>query len=83
MSNLLNRVRSLLQGEPLRAIVYGAAVIYFIVAGVSDRIPDVDFDQATIAAVAAVTALTELCRQLVTPVAAVERMISGATKDDE
>jgi len=75
MSRLLNRVRSLLRGEPLRAIIYGAAVIYFLAAQVSDRIPDVTFDQATITTTAAAAALVELCRQLVMPVAVIEDLL--------
>jgi len=82
MSALLSRIRTLLQGEPLRVIVYGAAVTYFIVAQASDRIPDVTFDQATVTALAAVTALTELARQLVMPVAVIESIVRDVTNDD-
>lgn len=81
MSRLLARVRAILQGEPLRVVVYGAAVVYFIVAGISDRIPDVTLDEATVLATTALAALTELLRQLVVPVTVVENLIADIIDD--
>lgn len=67
---LLESVRGLLQGEPLRAIGYGAGVVIWIVAGVSGRIPDVPIDQAVVnagAAAALLASIIETARRYVSP----------------
>lgn len=74
---LLDKAESMLQGEPARAIGYGAAVVIVGVSLVSNalgftRIPAVDFPTAvTLAGAAVVTLVTviERIRSLVTPVA--------------
>ncbi len=55
--NLLDAATRLLQGEPLRAIGYGAAVVVFLVANASGRFADLTFDEALNIALAAVTTL--------------------------
>lgn len=68
MQAILEKVRALLQGEPLRAIVYGAAVVIWIVTRVAaalhvGNIAAVDLDQALVMATAASVALTEFARR--------------------
>lgn len=54
--SLLDAATRLLQGEPLRAIGYGAAVVIFIVTNASGRFEDVPFDTAiTLATTATAT----------------------------
>jgi len=72
IKSLLDKAFALLQGEPLRVIIYGGAVAFWLVAKVVGAIPDVAFDQAiaqTTVAAAALVALVEMARRLVTPVA--------------
>ncbi len=70
ISALLDQVRGLLQGEPLRAIGYGAGVIIYIVARASGKIADVSLDQAVIqagAAAAILASVVETARRYVSP----------------
>ena len=54
---VLDASRNLLQGEPLRAIGYGAAVVIFLVSNASGRFADVSFDTAITLATTAVATL--------------------------
>lgn len=51
---VLDKVRDLLKGEPARLIGYGGAIVIYLVANAFGRIPDMTFDQAVSAAVAAI-----------------------------
>jgi hypothetical protein len=51
--NLIDKVEQLLQGETLRAIGYGGAVVVYLVAKAVGSIPDVPFEQAVTQAIAA------------------------------
>lgn len=67
---IVDRIRRLLTGEPLRAIGYGAGVIIWIVAGLSGRIPDVPIEQAVMqagAASALLASVIETARRYVSP----------------
>lgn len=67
---LIERVRGLLQGEPLRAIGYGAGVVIWIVARASGHIADVSLDQAVLqagAAAAILASIIETARHYVSP----------------
>ena len=46
LNGILEKLRGWLQGEPLRAIGYGAAVIVYLLARVLGSIPDVSFADA-------------------------------------
>jgi hypothetical protein len=50
---LTDKASNLLRGEPLRAIGYGGAAVVYFVANGFDAIPDMSFDAAVSAAVAA------------------------------
>jgi hypothetical protein len=70
MTNLTERLRTLLQAEPLRAIAYGAAFVVWTVAAVAQligytKIPPVDFATALIAATTAAGAVAEVARRFV------------------
>ena len=70
IGSVLDTVRGLLQGEPLRAIGYGAGVIVWIVAAISGRIPDVPIEQAVVqagAAAAVLASIIETARRYVSP----------------
>lgn len=54
---VLDGSRNLLQGEPLRAIGYGAAVVIFLVTNASGRFEDIPFDTAVTLAFGAATTL--------------------------
>lgn len=59
-----------LQGEPLRAIAYGAAVVIYLVARLTGRIEDVSFADAVIhagAAAALLVSVVETARRYVSP----------------
>lgn len=64
------RITELLQGEPLRFISYGSAIIIYIAARALGNIEDVSFTdaigRATLAA-SIVVAVTEFARNYVTP----------------
>jgi len=55
--SVLDAAARLLQGEPLRAIGYGAAVVVFLVANASGRFADLTFDESLNIALAAITTL--------------------------
>lgn len=68
MQALLDKARALLQGEPLRAIVYGAAVVVWLVTHIAKalgvgNLAVVDLDQALLMATAAAAGLTEFARR--------------------
>lgn len=72
ITDILNKARDVLSGEPARAIGYGAAVIVYLVARASGSIEDIPLDEAivlTAGYVATVAAVIESIRRLVTPVA--------------
>ena len=71
---LIDQARALLQGEPLRAIVYGAAVVVWIASAALHyfniaNVQSVDMTEALAAATAAAALLTELSRRYVSPAA--------------
>lgn len=68
--SLADAILVLLQGEPLRAISYGSAVVIYLVARLSGRIEDVSFEDAVLhagAAAALIVSVTETARRYVTP----------------
>lgn len=72
LSDILDKAKELLKGEPARAIGYGAAAIIYLVAYAFDAIPDMTPDAALLAATGAIATLAtviESIRSLVTPVA--------------
>lgn len=48
ITDILDKARDLLAGEPARAIGYGAGVIVYLVARALGSIPDVPFEDALI-----------------------------------
>lgn len=67
---ILLHLSDFLRGEPLRAIIYGAAGVWFFAALALDRIPDMAFDEAVVSATAVLGSLVgavEWARRLVTP----------------
>jgi hypothetical protein len=67
---ILARVRDTLTGEPLRAIVYGAAVVVWLVTHIAvamgyGAFRAISIDEALIVATAAAATLTEICRRYV------------------
>jgi len=72
MDALVARARALLQGEPLRAITYGAIVVVWLVThaafalGVSHE-PGPDFNVILVAVSAAIAAINEAIRLYVSP----------------
>jgi hypothetical protein len=76
---VLDIARTLLTGEPARAIGYGAAVVIYLVAKVVGVIPDQTFDQAVVEAVAAmaiVASVVETIRHYVYSPATVEYIVT-------
>jgi len=78
MTALLARITALLQGEPLRFIVYGAAIVVWLVVAIANQLgiahfgPAVSLTDALIDATAAsafLVGLTETMRMYVTPTA--------------
>lgn len=71
LNELLDKVRALLQGEPLRAITYGSAVVIWLVVGIANAIgytkfgPTISIENALLDATAAGVLLTELGRRWV------------------
>ena len=68
LQTILEKARALLQGEPLRAIVYGAAVVVWLTTHIAQalaigHLAVVDLDQALLMATAAAAALTEFARR--------------------
>lgn len=81
-SGLLDAARNVLQGEPARAIGYGAAVIIYLVANVVGSIPDQSLDQSLVLAVGYVgmaASIVESIRHFVTPVASLPASDTGDT----
>jgi hypothetical protein len=75
LKTFLAKVSAALEGEPLRAITYGALVVVWLVTHIavaagSTAFVAVDLNAALIAVTAATVALSEIVRQFVTPVAA-------------
>ena len=75
LKTFLAKVSAALEGEPLRAITYGAVAIVWLVTQVavalgSTAFVAVDLNAALIAVTAATVALSEIVRQFVTPTAA-------------
>jgi hypothetical protein len=75
LKTFLAKVGAALEGEPLRAIVYGAVAIVWLVTQVAlalgyQGFGTVDLNAILIAVTAATVALSELVRQFVTPTAA-------------
>lgn len=71
--SLADKARNLLEGETLRAISYGSAVVVYFAAKSIGSIPDVSFMEAVgqaTAGAAVVITITEFARKFVTPVAA-------------
>jgi hypothetical protein len=67
---ITDRILELLQGEPLRAIAYGSAVVIYIAARALGSIPDVSFIEAVGQATAAalvIASVVESARRFVTP----------------
>lgn len=82
MTALLEKARGLLQGEPLRAIVYGAAVVVWLVTRIAQALhignfQVVNLDDALLVATAAATALTELVRRYVYSPATVAAIVNA------
>jgi hypothetical protein len=75
LSAILTRARALLAGEPLRAIIYGAAVVVWLVVGAANALgftalgPTISVDDALTVATTAAVLLTELARRYVSPAA--------------
>lgn len=75
ITDILDKATSILQGEPLRAITYGSAVIIYFAARALGAIPDQSFDQAIVSATAATAVLitvVESARRFVSPASKVE-----------
>lgn len=60
ITDVLDKVQSVLQGEPLRAIGYGAGVVIYFVARASGKIADVPLDQAIVQASGALALLVSV-----------------------
>lgn len=75
MDALAVKVQGLLQGEPLRLIVYGAAVVVWLATriappiaaafGITLNFAAINLDSALLTATAAAAALTEIARRFV------------------
>lgn len=81
MNALLVRVEALLQGEPARAIGYGAAVVVYVVALATGKA--VTFDQAVglaVAAIALIVPVVEFVRHYVFSPATVAAMAAAPPK---
>lgn len=82
IQSLADKVRTLLQGEPLRLIVYGAAVVVWLVTHIAQalhvgNLAVIDLDQALLAATAASVGLTELLRRYVYSSATVAAIVKS------
>jgi len=70
---VLIRARAVLQGEPLRVIVYGATLVVWLVLGIANAVgitrfgPALDITDALTQATAAGVLLTEIVRRYVSP----------------
>ncbi len=81
MAALIARLQALLQGETLRAIVYGAAVVVWLVTHVAQalnvgNLQVVDINAALVVATAAAAFLTELARRYVYSPATVAAIVT-------
>jgi len=91
ISGFLQTLTGLLQGEPLRVIVYSAAVVVWLVTHIAISIGYTGFgasapslDAALLVATAAAAAITEVCRQFVYSPATVATLIpDGMTAGGE
>lgn len=77
---LLDQARDLLQGEPARAIGYGAAVVVYVVTRASGQLDDVPLDQAlvlTAGYVATIAGVIESIRRVVYSPNTVEAIVEA------
>ena len=80
---IVDTLRNVLQGEPLRVISYGAVAVVWIVthaayaSGITTTQPP-DFDAVLLAVTAGIASLTELVRRYVYSPITVERVIDAA-----
>lgn len=86
IQTLAAKVRGVLQGEPLRAIVYGAAAVVWLVTHIAVAlgyegfgVPPPTLDAILLAATAASAAITELCRHFVYSPATVQDILNDPT----
>lgn len=88
MSAILARVTDLLQGEPLRAISYGAAIVVWLVVGIASQLGVVRFGPAitlqdaltdATAASAVLVGITETIRRYVYSPNTVKAIEAGVT----
>jgi len=83
---LLAKVRDLLSGEPLRAIVYGAAVVIWLVTSIANALgitrfgPEISVESALTQATAASVLLTEIARRFTYSPNTVERVAAQAAR---
>ena len=76
---LLAKVEGLLQGEPLRAIGYGSAVIVYFVASISGRFGDLSFADSltlTVTSGSTVIGIVEAARRYVFSPASVAAIVA-------
>lgn len=76
---VLDKLRDLLQGDALRAISYGSAVIIYFIARALGSIEDVSFEQAITsagAAAAVIIGITETARRYVYSAKSVANMVT-------
>lgn len=57
ITDILDKARALLSGEPARAIGYGAAAIIYFAANAAGAIPDVSAETALVSATAGIATL--------------------------
>lgn len=77
---LLDLASGLLQGEPARAIGYGAAVVVYFVARASGQLDDIPLDQALILTagyVATIAGVVESIRRVVYSPATVSQIVES------
>ena len=73
MNAIIARATALLQGEPLRFIVYGAAIVVWLVVGIANAIgfshfgPSISLTDSMTEATIAAAFLTEIGRRYVSP----------------
>jgi hypothetical protein len=84
MQTLITKVRDLLQGEPLRAIVYGAGVVIWLTISIANALgvtrfgPEISVEDALTQATAASVLLTEIARRFTYSTNTVERVAAQA-----
>lgn len=84
LSDLQAKALALLQGEPVRVIVYGAAIVILVVGHVAafvgyQGLPEVSFDTAVGAATVAAGVLAEFIRRFVFSPATVAKLTAPQT----